>query len=220
MGTPLREVIEVLGGGPRDQRRLVAAMSGTANAALPAGRFDTPLTYEAMQAAGSGLGTGGFLVFDDGDDLVAVAHAVARFLGVESCGQCLPCKDDGLAIAAHLDALRAGTGTDDDVAAVRVRLGTVADGARCALAAQHQAAVASLLELAESGSPWLARHLGGDLVDVAPYPLAPIVDLVDGRAVLDEEQARKQPDWTTGPVDSGASPAERYGEGAPSHAPH
>src|SRR4029077_6908358 len=52
MGTPLREVIETLGGGARAGRRLVAAMSGVANPVLPEARFDTPLSYEDMQAAG------------------------------------------------------------------------------------------------------------------------------------------------------------------------
>ncbi len=99
MGTPLRDVIETLGGGAADERALIAAMSGTANAAIAAPDFHTPLTYEHLARLGSGLGTAGFIVFDDETDLIAVAHGVARFLAVESCGQCVPCKDDGLAIA-------------------------------------------------------------------------------------------------------------------------
>ena len=38
--------------------------------------LDTPLTYEAMRDAGSGLGAAGFIVLDDRDDLVAVAHGI------------------------------------------------------------------------------------------------------------------------------------------------
>ncbi len=75
MGTPLWDVIEELGGGPRPERTLVAAMSGTANSIVTADRFDTVLGYETMAAIGAGLGTGGFIVFDDETDLVAVAHA-------------------------------------------------------------------------------------------------------------------------------------------------
>ena len=54
------------------------------------------MTYEDLRAAGGGLGAAGFIVFDDTADLVAVAAGVARFLAVESCGQCRHCKDDGL----------------------------------------------------------------------------------------------------------------------------
>ena len=96
MGTPLTEVI--------DEHRWRPARRSDGRGAV--GRVEpvparssssTPrLSYEAMQAAGSGLGTGGFIVFDDTVDLVAVAQGVSRFLAVESCGQCTPCKQDGL----------------------------------------------------------------------------------------------------------------------------
>ena len=102
MGTPLREVLVALGGGPRDGRTWVAAMSGVSNALVPAGAFDTPLSHEAMHAIGSGLGTGGFIVFDDAVDFAGVAAGAARFLAVESCGQCAACKGDGLEISAAL----------------------------------------------------------------------------------------------------------------------
>ena len=54
MGTPLSQAIEEIGGGPRPGRTFKAAFSGVANAVLTADRFDTPLTYEAMAAAGIG----------------------------------------------------------------------------------------------------------------------------------------------------------------------
>jgi NADH-quinone oxidoreductase subunit F len=88
MGTTLREVIETIGGGPRPGRRIRAVLSGVSNAFIDGAALDTPLSYEAFAAIGSGLGSGGFAVFDDRDDLVAVAAGVSRFLAVESCGGC------------------------------------------------------------------------------------------------------------------------------------
>ena len=76
----------------------------------------------------------GWVVADPVTGLVAVAHGVARFLAVESCGQCTPCKQDGLAIAERMDVLRRGEGEADDLIEVQARLATVADGARCSLA--------------------------------------------------------------------------------------
>ncbi len=99
LGTPLREVIERVGGGARPGHEIVAVMSGVANPLLPASALDTPITYEDLRAAGGGLGAAGFIVFDDTTDLVAVAAGVAHFLAVESCGQCRHCKDDGLVLA-------------------------------------------------------------------------------------------------------------------------
>ena len=88
-------------GHRRDRRRpadgqIIAVMSGVSNPLLPVEGMGTRLSYEAMQDAGTGLGTGGFIVFDETVDLVAVAHGVSRFLATESCGQCTPCKQDGL----------------------------------------------------------------------------------------------------------------------------
>ena len=72
---------------------IVAAMSGVANPLVTADRFDTPASHEAMQAIGSGLGAAGFIVFDDATDFAEVAYGVSRFLAVESCGQCTPCRE-------------------------------------------------------------------------------------------------------------------------------
>jgi NADH-quinone oxidoreductase subunit F len=40
-------------------------VSGVSNPVIRADHLDTPLSYEAMEAIGSGLGTAAFIVFDD-----------------------------------------------------------------------------------------------------------------------------------------------------------
>lgn len=205
MGTPLRAVIDALGGGAFEGQRLVAAMSGVANPLLPESAFDTPLTYEAMAAAGTGLGAAGFIVFDDADDLVAAAAGVSRFLAVESCGQCTPCKQDGREISEILVRLGHNEPDADDADRLRACLDTVVEGARCYLATQHQRVVTSILELVPDQ---FAAHDVGNLEPVEPALIAPIVDLADGAVTLDERQAAKQPDWTFDELDSGKSPAD------------
>ena len=211
LGTPLRAVIDDVGGGARPGREIVAVMSGVANALLPGSLLDTPLSYEAMNAAGSGLGAAGFIVFDDETDVVAVAHGVSRFLAVESCGQCIPCKQDGLAIADALDRLRTSDAAPDDLDVVRRRVRTVTDGARCYLAQQHQDVVSSILELFPDV---LAAHADGAAPPADLEPIAPLVDIVDGDAVLDDLQLRKQPDWEYEEPWSGQSPADRIDQRA------
>ena len=129
MGTPLREVIEQIGGGPLPERRHVAAMSGVSNSLILADDFDMPVSYEAMREAGTGLGTGGFILFDDATDFVAVAAGVSRFLSVESCGQCVPCKQDGLELAEILERMCRDNANDADLAELDKRIGTVAERA-------------------------------------------------------------------------------------------
>lgn len=206
LGTPLREVIEELGGGVRAGREIAAVMSGVANPLLAPSALDTPLSYDAMRAAGSGLGAAGFIVYDDTTDLVAVAAGVSRFLAVESCGQCRHCKDDGLALAALLAELSASRASARDVEELGTRLEVVADGARCNLATQQQVVVGSVL----GGFPdVVSAHADGRAPAVEPVPIAELLDVADGRAVLDEVQLTKQPDWTHDPVDSGQWPADR-----------
>jgi len=206
MGTPLREIIETLGGGARPGHTIRAVLQGAAAAIITADRLDTPASWEGMQAIGSGLGAGAFIVLDDTTDMAAVGASVSRFLAVESCGQCTPCKQDGLLITEALARVAASDGHEEDLDEVRHRVDTVAFGARCSLATQQQVVVASLLDA--FGDELEARvehtaHRG------EPFAIVPMLDLRDGVAVLDEEHARKQPDWTFGDHWSGKAPADR-----------
>lgn len=206
MGTPLREIVETIGGGAQPGRRITAVMSGVANALIPEALLDTPASHEAMTAIGSGLGAAGFLVFDDTTDLAAVAAGVARFLAVESCGQCTPCKRDGLAIAdvlARIVGSEAHEGALDELEAC---VSTVADSARCNLATQQQVVIGSILK---SFPDSLHVHLHGDAPAAALEPIVAILDLEGGQATLDEHELAKQPDWTYEETDSGQWPAAR-----------
>jgi NADH:ubiquinone oxidoreductase subunit F (NADH-binding) len=214
LGTPLREVLEQIGGGARPGRELVAVLSGVANPILPASAFDTVLSYDAMRAAGSGLGAAGFIVFDDTADLVAVAAGVARFLAVESCGQCRHCKDDGLALAAILARLAASQPDARDADELVTRLDLVPEGARCNLATQQQVVVGSILERYPD---LVDAHAGGDAPALAPAPIAELREVADDRAVVDEAQLTKQPDWTYDDVDSGQWPADRLDDHRAQH---
>jgi NADH:ubiquinone oxidoreductase subunit F (NADH-binding) len=211
LGTPLADVIDRVGGGTAPGRSIVAVMSGVANSLLPAALLGTPLTYEAMRDAGTGLGAAGFIVFDDTVDLASVAHGVARFLAVESCGQCTPCKQDGLAVAELLDRVRRSEANEIDLVAVNDRLLTITDGARCNLASQQQIVIGSVLG---SFPDALRQHIDGTRRAVEPYLIAPIVDIEHDRAVLDVQHAAKQPDWTFDETYSGAAPADRIDERA------
>ena len=107
MGTLLSAVLERCG-GPLPNRRFRAALSGVSNAVITAESFDTPLTYEHFDTIGSGLGAAGFVVYDDSVNMTSVAYEVSRFLAVESCGQCPPCKQGSLSITGLLADIHNG----------------------------------------------------------------------------------------------------------------
>ncbi|MET0728159.1 MAG: NADH-ubiquinone oxidoreductase-F iron-sulfur binding region domain-containing protein [Acidimicrobiales bacterium] len=207
MGTTLRAAIEEVGGGVEPDRTIAALVPGVSNAFIPPDLLDTPMTYEAMEAIGSGLGSAGFIVLDDTDDLVAAAAGVSRFLAVESCGQCTPCKQDGLAMAELLAGLAASTADEHDLEDLVSRTATVGDGARCNLALQQQAVVSGLLR---RWSAPVAHHIAGRAEGHEPLLVAEIVDIDEGGVAVDTTHADKQPDWTFDDEDSGMTPVERF----------
>ena len=197
LGIPLGELIEGLSGGARPGRSIKAVLSGVANAALTAGALDAPVTYEGLASAGGGLGSAGFIVYDDTRNMVDVAYQVARFLHVESCGQCNSCKLGTHDIALVLEHLVAGAASPrDPVSSLRRYLAGVTDSARCFLPTQAQVLVASLLDRFPDD---LADRLAGGGGDVEA-PLPRIVDLRDGVLELAAGPPYKQPDWTLADV--------------------
>jgi len=209
MGTPLREVIEEIGGGALPDHTIKAVMSGVATGLVTADLLDTPVSYEAMADIGSGLGSAGFMVFDDSDDMTAVAAGASRFLAVESCGQCTPCKQDGLELADLWAKVGRNQAIDSDLEEIRTRATTVSEEARCYLAHQHEAVATSILE--RFGDDVLA-HLQGTAPDVEPALVAELVEVSGGKATYDERHREKQPDWTFDREYSGKSPADRFAE--------
>jgi NADH-quinone oxidoreductase subunit F len=95
LGTTVREIIE-LAGGLRAGRTLLAVQpGGGSSACIFEEHLDLPYDYENMTKAGSMLGSGGFIVFDDSTDFVKAAYNLVRFFAHESCGQCTPCREGG-----------------------------------------------------------------------------------------------------------------------------
>ncbi|MGH9279765.1 MAG: NADH-ubiquinone oxidoreductase-F iron-sulfur binding region domain-containing protein, partial [Acidimicrobiales bacterium] len=148
-------------------------------------------------------------VFDDSDDLAAVAAGVSRFLAVESCGQCTPSKQDGLLLADLLGKVCRNEARDHDLAEITKRASTVGDRARCYLALQHQAVVTSIVERFGDA---LTAHLEQAADKVEPALVAELVDVSAGRATVDEHFRDKQPDWTYDETYSGQAPADRFAE--------
>ena len=194
LGSPLGAVIDAVGSGPLPGRHVKAVFSGVANPVLTADHLEAPVSHEGLAAAGSAMGAAGFIVYDDTACMVAAAHRLSRFLSVESCGQCPPCKIGSGAITTHLERIEAGLGTDDDLAGIQGWLGRVTDGNRCYLAVEERLVVSSVLR---SFPGEFAEHLEGHTCPrPGPRPVPKLVDLADGTATYDERFLRKRPDWT------------------------
>jgi NADH-quinone oxidoreductase subunit F len=193
LGTTVRDVIDHVGGGTHPGRSVKAVFSGVANGAITANHLDVPATYEDLAAIGSGLGSAGLIVYDDTADMVAVARTFARFLHVESCGQCGACKLHSGTISDTLEQLERGTANDRDIQELGAGLQMVTDQNRCYLPVELQTVVASILRAFPED---FATHLEGTPTPSRMYRLPKIVDMSDGTVTYDTRTALAQPDET------------------------
>jgi NADH-quinone oxidoreductase subunit F len=91
-GTTLRAVIDLAGGVPGDRAIKAVLLGGAAGSFVTAEHLDMPLTFEAARNAGTTLGSGVVMVFDETADIGDALHRIAEFFRDESCGQCVPCR--------------------------------------------------------------------------------------------------------------------------------
>jgi NADH:ubiquinone oxidoreductase subunit F (NADH-binding) len=105
-GIPLGEATEVLGGLAGPARGYL--MSGYFAGLLNARGRDLPLDYDALRAAGSGLGCGAVTVLGADDCPVGAAALLLGYFGRENAGQCGSCFNGTAAMAGVATALARG----------------------------------------------------------------------------------------------------------------
>lgn len=145
LGMTLGEIIAGPGGGMRPGSTFKACLPGGASTPYftPA-HFDVPMDFDAVAKAGSRLGTGGIVVFDQNTCMVAVTLNLVRFYARESCGWCTPCRE-GLPFVVHLlEKIETGRGSEEDIAILREHVKSL-NYAFCALAPGAMGPVDGLL---------------------------------------------------------------------------
>jgi NADH-quinone oxidoreductase subunit F len=193
LGIPLRLLVDLVGGGVAPGRRVKAVIPGASGALLTDDQLDTPLDFDSMLATGSGLGSAGFVVYDDSTCMVAATLAFARFLAIESCAQCPACKQGTESIAECLTRIERGSGSARDLETMLARCATVTGGQRCALPTGAAALVRSAVA---AFGPEFEAHLGRPCPRPRELPVPKFVDHQDGRFRYDERYQLKRPDWT------------------------
>src|SRR5205807_1754756 len=94
LGTPSREIVYGLAGGPPDGREVKCWFPGGSSAPVLTGEdLHVPYDFDSLAKAGSMLGSGAIIVVDDSTPILDVALKVARFYRHESCGKCTPCRE-------------------------------------------------------------------------------------------------------------------------------
>jgi NADH-quinone oxidoreductase subunit F len=115
MGTPLRQIIEDIGGGIPNKRKFKAAQTGgPSGGCIPAEHFDIPMDYENLTQVGSIMGSGGLIVTDETTCMVDMAKFFLGFTQKESCGKCVPCRLGTKNMLETLTSISKGQATMED----------------------------------------------------------------------------------------------------------
>ncbi len=116
LGTPSREIIYGLAGGPPEGREVKFWFPGGSSApVLTADDLDVPYDFDTLQKAGSMLGSGAIIVVDDSVPVVSVALKLAKFYEHESCGKCTPCREGTRWTVSMLERVDSGLATPMDL---------------------------------------------------------------------------------------------------------
>jgi NADH-quinone oxidoreductase subunit F len=136
MGITIGTIVNDIGGGirqpepspncadgtattPRRVRQFKAVqIGGPSGGCIPAALADTPVDFEALQAVGAMMGSGGLVVLDDTDCMVDIARYFLSFTQGQSCGKCVPCRVGTHRMLEILERLCAGQGRADDLGAL------------------------------------------------------------------------------------------------------
>ncbi|WP_405968130.1 NAD(P)H-dependent oxidoreductase subunit E [Streptomyces sp. NBC_00015] len=144
-GATLGELLTLA--GVRENLRAVL-LGGAAGGFVRPDELDIPLTFEGTREAGTTLGSGVVMAFDDTVPLPRLLLRIAEFFRDESCGQCVPCRVGTVRQeeALHRIVERTGSEAATDIALLREVGRAMRDASICGLGQTAWNAVESAID--------------------------------------------------------------------------
>jgi len=134
LGTTLRQLIFDHGHGVAEGRGLKAIIPGGSSVPVfTPDQLDVPLDFDAVQAAGSFLGSAAVIVVDDRACMVQLGLRAEKFYMHESCGKCTPCREGTRWLVQLLERIERGHGTQGDLDLLRNVCDRILGKSLCAL---------------------------------------------------------------------------------------
>jgi bidirectional [NiFe] hydrogenase diaphorase subunit len=175
LGTPLRRIVEDIGGGVPGGGTIKAVQTGgPSGGCIPAELLDTPVDYESLAQLGSIMGSGGMIVLDQSNNMVDVARFFMQFCMDESCGKCIPCRAGTVQLYRLLTRILEEKAGEKDVRQLEALCDMVKQTSLCGLGQAAPNPTLSTLRyfrneyeaLLKPGSP--AQRMGLPLVAAVP----------------------------------------------------
>jgi NADH:ubiquinone oxidoreductase subunit F (NADH-binding)/(2Fe-2S) ferredoxin/Fe-S-cluster-containing hydrogenase component 2 len=134
MGIKLREIINNIGGGIKDNKKFKAVQTGgPSGGCIPADKLDLSIDFESLTKVGSMMGSGGMIVMDEDTCMIDVARYFLNFTQEESCGKCVPCRIGTRQLVDILTRITKGKGDKKDIEKLTDLSRSIKDGSLCAL---------------------------------------------------------------------------------------
>ena len=134
MGTPIRKIVEEVGGGVVDHGTVKAVQTGgPSGGCIPAHLLDTPVEYDSLEALGTIMGSGGMIVMDQDTSMVEIARFYMDFCQEESCGKCIPCRAGTVQLHNLLTKLIERKANQQDLETLEALCQMVKDTSLCGL---------------------------------------------------------------------------------------
>jgi ferredoxin len=116
MGITLRQVIDEIGGGVANGKKLKAVqIGGPSGGCIPYWLADTPIDFKSLNEIGAMMGSGGLVVLDETDCMVDIAKYFLSFTQDESCGKCTFCRIGTKRMLGILTRITQGKGKMEDI---------------------------------------------------------------------------------------------------------
>ena len=114
LGMTVREVIEKIGGGMRNNRPFRAMRLGGGLTLLLRENLDMPLTYENLEEIGEKFGSGAMDILDGKSSMMEMAKYLTGIAMRGSCGKCTPCREGMPRVKVLLNKIARGDGDKED----------------------------------------------------------------------------------------------------------
>ena len=142
------EVAYYLAGGIQEDRAIrLIQFGGASGKVASADILDTPYTYEDLENAGVGVGSGAILVVDERTSVIDFLQATQAFFSHESCGQCTPCREGNKHMRILLNKIAQGTQEKGDIDSMKKIAKLMAMSSMCGLGETAQSAFVSALQV-------------------------------------------------------------------------
>ncbi len=115
-GVPMRTIIEELGGGVPDGRKIkMVQLGGACGPIIPEYMLDMVIDFERFEEFESKVGAGAIIVIDDRHSVFDILKRTSEFFTHESCGKCTPCREGNMHLLKTVDKFYNHQATQKDL---------------------------------------------------------------------------------------------------------